>query len=157
MRTLCIILVSVLLAGCQYDPYADQFVTTQPKQDDVAGNYLLTQQTITTNGLSVLQGRQCQLDLLANNSFSVTNYPSWTNGQLASFISTTGKWSCNVVGTVSGTNGGLGNWGVVFSGADSEVDSLALTGKGAPYGLIMTYGDPDSGTVMVFAKQKKSP
>src|SRR2546427_6651426 len=37
----------------------------------------LTRQTITPNGLAVLEGRPCQLDLRPDGSFTVTNYPQW--------------------------------------------------------------------------------
>jgi hypothetical protein len=108
----------------------------------------------------VLQGRQCQLDLHEDGTFNITNYPTWTeafsptNGQFVAFVSTAGHWSCDTVGTVSDGNTSQSYWGVRFSDADSKLDSLALTGKAAPYGLIMTYGDPDSGTVMIFEKKK---
>lgn len=78
MRTSYAIIALALFAGCHYNPYAHQFTTAPPKHDDVAGSYRLTQQTITQEGLAVLQG--------------------------------------------------------------------------PPYGLIMTYGDPDSGTVLIFER-----
>ena len=160
MRTSFAILALTLFVGCQYNPYAHLFTTTQPKQEDVAGIYLLTEQTIMPGGLGFLQGQQCMLDLLGNGTFSVTNCPTWMkvpspkNGQFVASISTTGRWSCNTVGTVSIGDTSQPYWGVQFSDADTQLASLALTGKTAPHGLIMTYGDPDSGTVMIFEKKK---
>jgi hypothetical protein len=161
MRTSFAILALTLLVGCQYNPYAHLFTTTQPKQEDVAGSYLLTQQTITPGGWGSLKGQQCVLELRGDGTFSVTNYPTWTeafsptSGLFVAFISTTGRWSCDTVGTVSDGRTSQSYWGVRFSDADTQLDSLALTGKTPPYGLIMTYGDPDSGTVMIFEKRKK--
>lgn len=154
------IVASVLLVGCQYDPYAHRFTTVKPKGADVAGSYSLTQQTITRDGLSVLRGQSCQLDLRANGSFALTNYPTWseafsaTNGQLVGLISTTGRWSCATVGTVSDGRTSKEHWGVVFSESGQKLESLSLTGQAPPYGLIMTHGDPDAGTVMIFKRTK---
>lgn len=161
MRTPTAILAVTLLVGCQYDPYAHLFTTAQPKQEDVAGSYLLTQQTIAPGGLGVLRDQQCVLELRGDGMFSVTNYPTWTeafsptNGQFVAAISTGGRWSCDTVGTVSDGRTSRSHWGVRFSDASTQLSSLSLTGKAPPYGLIMTYGDPDSGTVMVFEKRKK--
>lgn len=150
----------LMLSGCQYNPYAHLFTTTQPQQEDVAGSYVLTQQTITPAGLSVLQGQPCVLELRSDGTFSATNYPTWTDGfspgsgQFVAAISTAGRWSSETVGTVSDGRTSQKYWGVRFAEANVELDSLALTGKVPPYGLIMTYGDPDSGTVMIFERKK---
>lgn len=159
-RTPFAIFALTLLVGCQFNPYAHLFTKTQPKQEDVVGTYALTQQTVAPGGLDFLQGQQCLLELRGDGSFSVTNYPTWTeafsptNGQFVASISTTGRWSCDPVGTVSDGTTSQSYWGVRFSDASPQLDSLALTGKNPPYGLIMTYGDPDSGTVMIFDKKK---
>ena len=142
------------LVGCQHnswDRYADSLTTTRPKQKDIVSSYLLTQQTIATNGVAVLQGRQCQLDLQTDGSFQVANYPTWTNSQFASFISTTGHWYCDKVGAVHDNQS---VWGIRFDDVSNKVDSLSFTGKAAPYGLLMTYGDPDENAVMIFARKK---
>jgi hypothetical protein len=137
-------------------PPPELFVTTQPKQADVAGVYQLTQQTISTNGLAILEGHLCQLDLRLDGSFTVTNYPRWspdssTTPHVAEFISTTGRWRCDTVGIIYSTHE---YWGVVFSDTHVEIDALALRSKGAPYDLMLTYGDGDDGTVMTFGKKK---
>lgn len=160
MRRPFAILALILLAGCQYNPYAHLFTTTQPKLEDVVGSYLLAQQRITAPGLAVLQGRQCQLDLHQDGTFNITNYPTWTeafspaNGQFVALISATGRWSCETTGSVSDGRTSKDHWGVVFSDADQKLHALDLTGQTPPYGLIMTYGDGDAGTVMIFEKKK---
>src|SRR5215470_1555502 len=126
-------------------PPPELFVLTQPKPEDVAGVYQLTGQTITTNGLAVLGGRPCQLDLRPDGSFTVTNYPQWgpvssatahvsasdTPGVTA-FTSTTGRWRCDTVNIMY--NGKM-CWGVVFSDSDTTIDALALRRNGQPYDL----------------------
>ncbi|MDA0657688.1 MAG: hypothetical protein O2931_03500 [Planctomycetota bacterium] len=156
MRTLLAILVVTFVVGCQYDPYAHLFTTAEPNQDDVAGSYLLTQQTIIPGGLGAFSGQQCLLELRADGTFGATNYPTWTEEfspnevQLVACISAAGRWSCDTVGSVSDGTTSQSVWGVCFSNASTHLDSLALTGNCLPYGLIMTYGDPDSGSVMIF-------
>lgn len=157
---LLVFFIVVLITGCQYDPYAHLFTTAQPKREDVMGSYVLTQQTITQGALSFLQDRQCLLDLESDGSFTLTDYPTWTepfsptNGQFLAVISTTGRWSCDTVGTVSDGRRSQSHWGIRFVDTNSKIESLALTGKAPPYGLIMTYGDPDSGQVMILEKKK---
>jgi hypothetical protein len=164
MRTLFVILTLILLLGCQrqsdgWRPDSHTFTTTQPKQQDLAGSYLLTQQTITTNGLAVLQGRQCQLELRPDGSFSITNYPIWTDAaklQITNFvftIFTKGHWTCNEIGSIHGQP----LWGILFDprfDSSTQFPSTALTGKQAPYGLVMVYGDWDEHAEMVFEKKK---
>jgi hypothetical protein len=155
-----IFVITLLVAGCQYDPYAHLLTTSEPKQEDVVGSYELTQQNIVSGDLEFLQGRRCVLDLHSDGTFSITNYPFWseafsmTNSKLKSFISQTGRWSCAEVGGVSDGKTYKRNWGIQFSNTTTNLDSLALTGQAPPYGLIMTYGDPDSGTVMIFERKK---
>ena len=140
-------------------PAPELFVTVQPKQEDIVGVYQLTQQTITTNGLAALDGRLFQLDLRPDGSFAVTNYPQWSSDphptpHVVAFVSTTGRWHSQSLGTVYVGQQGQPFWGVVFSDSDTRIDSLALRGKVSPYGLMMTYGDGDDGTVMMFDRKK---
>src|SRR5260370_4894555 len=39
-RSAVLMLSSVLLVGCQYDPWADRFLTAEPAEKDVAGTYV---------------------------------------------------------------------------------------------------------------------
>ena len=135
-------------------PPPELFVTSQPKQEDLPGTYFLIRQTITTNGLVVLQGRQCQLDLPPDGSFTITNFPRWsplsnTQPRVTAFISATGRWRCETVSTLFNNKR---CWGVVFS--DPQIPSLELRSKGAPYDLMLTYGEGDDGAVMLFGKKK---
>ena len=154
MRMSFLALFLILLAGCgqrdSWDKYAGSLTTTKPKQEDVLGSYLLTHQTITADGMTVLGGRQCQLDLLPDGSFTVTNYPTWANEHLGSFISAAGHWRCDTVGSVYSAQS---VWGIRFADTDSRLDMLSFTGKSAPYGLLMTYGDPDENKVMIFERK----
>jgi hypothetical protein len=154
MRTSFLAFVLICLAGCGQqngrDKYAGSLTTTKPKQVDIVGSYLLTKQTITAVGMTVLKGRQCWLDLLPDGSFTVTNYPDWTDEHLGSSISTNGNWHLDTVGFVYSKQN---VWGIRFADTDSRLDMLSFTGKSTPYGLLMTYGDPDENKVMVFERK----
>jgi len=154
MRMSFLALVLICLAGCGqqdgWDKYAGSLTTTKPKREDIPGSYLLTQQTITADGMTVLGGRQCRLDLLADGSFTVTNYPNWTDEHLGSSIATAGHWRLDTVGFVYSKQS---VWGIRFADTDSRLDMLSFTGKSAPYGLLMTYGDPDENKVMIFERK----
>lgn len=161
MRYNTLPLFLMLLAGCQYDPYAQQFTTNQPEASDVHGEYILAQQTISSGGLAILGGRECALYLHEDGRFVATNYPTWKptftdgSGQFAEFLSSTGRWSCQTVGTVSDGSGSRSTWGIRVDATDRRLksDHFTLTGSEPPYGLIMTYGDPDAGTVLIFRRR----
>jgi hypothetical protein len=135
-------------------PPPELFVTKQPKLEDIFGSYQLIQQTITTNGLAFLEGRHCQLDLRVDGSFTVKNYPRWSQlssakAPIAEFVSTTGRWHCETFGIYNGHQ----FFGIVFSDSAAGIDELALRSNGSPYDLMFIYGDGDDGTVMTFGKR----
>jgi hypothetical protein len=150
MRPLLVILISVFVAGCgsgfnRGATSGQPFTTEQPKNEDVAGSYLLVAQSVTTNGISVLRGRECRLDLKPDGAFSITNYINWGP---SGFLSTSGRWKCEIVGST----GGHDMWGVRFD-SDPRINDAALSGKNAPYRIVMIFGDPDSDQTMIFEKR----
>lgn len=154
MRILPGVFALLLLAGCKrdgWDHYASSLTTTEPARKDIVGSYILTKQTITPNGTAILEGRFCRLDLRPDGSFTVTNYPVWTNDRFPGFVSTNGHWQCATVGLVYGNEE---VWGIRFSDTDSSIDLLSFTGKAAPYDLMMTYGDADENRVMILEKKR---
>ncbi len=150
MRLLLVILVSLLAAGCDSGFNAGAvsgkpFTTNEPKKEDVAGSYVLVAQSVTTNGLAVLHGRQCRLDLNPDGTFGVTNY---VNSGQSDFLSTTGRWKCAIVGSTEGHD----MWGVRFD-SQPRIEDACLSGKQAPYRVVMIFGDPDSDETMIFEKR----
>ena len=134
-----------------WDKYADSLTTSQPKPEEIFGGYRLIEQTVTTNGLAVLQGRQCGLKLSPVGVFSITNFPivDLPGDQLDGFLSATGRWECD---TVSFTHG-QPVWGIRFAETDPRMDLMCFMGKQAPYRLMMTYGDPDENRGVIFEKK----
>jgi hypothetical protein len=68
----------VLLVGCQYDPWADRFLTAQPSEHDVAGTYVIDADSQKRNiklAFPVEYGRRLDYDV----SFAVSSrLPSLT-------------------------------------------------------------------------------
>src|SRR5678815_3539329 len=100
MRFLLLALVGILAVGC--DPgfnagpvSAKPFTISRPAPADIPGSYVLVSQSVTTNGLAALRGRNCQLKLASDGTFSITNY-------LPYLLSATGHWRCEPVGSDRG-------------------------------------------------------
>ena len=159
---LILVLAAALLSGCGQDPVVTaakkqhaEFVGSEPKPENVAGAYVLSDQTLVPGGIVALGGRQCQLDVHPDGGFSITNYPHSSGGTLNSFISTTGTWQLASVGISYGYGPDPKEcWGFRFSGSDKRVDPTAFTGPEQPYGLLTTFGDPDSNLTLRFKKKE---
>jgi hypothetical protein len=120
----------------------EPFTTSRPSPADIPGSYVLISQTVTTNGLSTLLGRSCQLDLASDGTFSITNY-------LPDLTSVTGHWHCETIGSTHGRD----MWGIRFD-SSPRIEMAALSGSSAPYRLVMIFGDPDSDETMIYEKKK---
>jgi hypothetical protein len=138
---------------CQFDPYGFIVSTTEPNATDVVGTYVLTKQTLISDGLDFLQGEQTKITVFSDGTFKASDFPIWeesdvTEYKLNQLVSVSGKWSIEIVGGVSfGGNDVRSVWGLAFTGT---IPSASFTGKKSPFGLLFTYGDPDSGKVMIF-------
>ena len=135
--------IALLLAGCGRGPRSGElFTTSRPASADIPGSYLLVSQTVTTNGLSELRGRSCQLELASDGTFTITNY-------VPGFISVTGTWRCETIGFTHGRE----MWGIRFD-SSPQIEMAAVSGSSAPYRLVMIFGDPDSDQTMIYEKKK---
>ena len=160
-RLLPCLAVFLASVGCQYDPYADRFVTHKPRPEDVVGRYRLKEQTINREGLQALRGKRSSIELFADSRFIASNIPPGSFGPIpdenffSSLASGSGTWRIDVVANVaSGFAGTKTVWGVRLNSPGFEFDSAELTGARPPYGLIFTVGDPDSGQVMIFEREQ---
>jgi len=147
MRVLLVIFVAVLVAGCDSGLNAGAvsgkpFTTSRPALADIPGSYVLVSQNVTTNGLSALRDRSCQLELAPDGRFYITNY-------LPDLISATGHWRCETIGFDRGRE----MWGIRFD-SNPPIEAAALSGSSAPYRLVMIFGDPDSDQTMIYEKKK---
>lgn len=160
---LCVLLCLQLLVplyGCMDDPYAPLCTTEKPQASRVVGRYTLKEQTITSGGVSALQGRLCVVDLAADGTFTATNIPPLiTEGppirSLKSLVSGSGTWRLDQVGSVDNGSGQFKtHWGVRLDSPTARLQAPGLMGNQPPYGLIFSIGDPDTLTVMVFEQGK---
>jgi hypothetical protein len=138
---------------CQYDPYAHLIATKKPQAQNVVGVYFLKTQTLTDEELNFLEGAQATIELDSSGVYTATNFPVWrefgAGYRFDLLFSTTHNWQIDATGSISGETA----WGIRLTPA---LDPLALspdiTNNTPPHGLLFTYGDPDSGDVMIFER-----
>lgn len=148
-------LTIALTLGCisQYAPYAHLYSTEKPKTGDIVGLYNLKEQTIIDGNLDFIQGKPSTIKINIDGSYKATNFPNWmereeANNNHPKLISETGTWRIDEIGSISSKDGTINVWGIRFSG----IETANLTKNTPPHGLIFSYGDPDSGDVMIYEK-----
>ena len=155
MRTLSLILVSLALVGCQFDPHAHLLTTSEPKAEDIVGTYVLhafhLPPEVGNSRPDVL------VELHADGTFAATNVPPWelctpSARFFASLISTTGKWEKVTLGILD--PGQRDIWGVRLHTPGSNIHPAFFTGDQPPYGLMFTLGDPDSGHAVILRRKQ---
>jgi hypothetical protein len=129
-------------------PETVEITTVEPQSEHVAGAYLLQTQTLVAGDMSALQGRAPVLTLGPDGIYTAVDFPIWHEAAdgyvLGGFATQTGTWMVDVMGAVDDTSA-YGIW------LEPPVDPLALPnliGNAPPYGLMFSYGDPDSGKLM---------
>lgn len=154
MRTLLLILASLALVGCQYDPHANLYTTSEPKSDDVVGTYVLDTFHLPPQVGSAPQ--DVVVELHADGTFAATNVPPWMledpgTNFFRSLLTGSGKWEKATLGTLD--PGQKRIWGVYLRTPDNRFEPANFTGDMPPYGLIFTLGDPDSGYAVILRKK----
>ncbi len=155
MRNLFLILAALVLNGCQYDPHAHLYTTSEPKTQDVVGTYILDLFHLPPEAGSAHP--DVVVELRADGTFAATNVPPWaieapSTNFFASLISGTGQWQKDILGTLD--PGRKHIWGVRLQTSNSRFHPANLTGDKPPYGLIFTLGDPDSGHAVILKRKK---
>jgi len=164
-----IAMTAVLVSGCEEGAHSRgkrwhrKFVGAKPKVADVVGTYVLSDQTVIPGGVSALGGRECVLDVRADGSFSITNYPECAGAdssklkQYATFYNDTGTWELAVVGTSYGyTQNAKDCWGLGLHGSKhrGRLGAPAFMGPEPPYELLEILGDPDSNDTLRFTRKE---
>ena len=151
----------VLLVGCQYNPWADRFLTARPSEQEVAGTYVIDADS---------QKRNIKLPLEQNSGTFPIDHSAQivlSGDHKAQFIHVPedyrGKAACSVTGRGSWHLGKNDSFSVVRASIVNEEPNspckgdfayeLMLYGKRSPYKLHITIGDPDSGDAVQFEKQ----
>ncbi len=161
LRIVASMAIVLLISGCPSDPNADFYTTVEPKPADVAGRYVLTNQSVQSGGLERLPGKASSIELHEDGTFTAVNLPpSGSDADDEQFfnklVSDSGTWKVTSVGSIA--NGGQPpktHWGVGFTCETAEIMPGGLTGSGPPYGLLFTIGDPDRAKSMCFEREKQ--
>lgn len=155
LKLLIIICPLIFSAGCQYDPFADDLATKQPKTKDLIGTYVFEKQTLT-NSFSDKETNGSKIILKLDSTFNAINIPNFSglsNFHFNGLISANGKWHIATNGGVANGSGGTDPiWGMNLDSLPGNLNHIEFSGKKPPYKLIVTYGDPDEGAVMIFKK-----
>ena len=127
MRFLVFTMLWLVIPGCQGDPYVDWSTTTEPKMADVAGRYLLTNQTVQTGGLSVLEGNPSIIELRGDGTFTATHVPARESDPesdqfFSTQVSASGTWKIDVVGSIAnGDQPPKKHSGIQFTSKEFEI------------------------------------
>jgi hypothetical protein len=155
VRTLLLIFTSLFLVGCQYDPHAHLYTTSEPANENIVGTYVL--EDFHLPQVAGEARPQVVVELHADGTFAATNVPPWTlegpgTNFFATLVTGTGKWEKSTLGMLD--PGQKKIWGVYLRTPDNAFHSAFFTGDRAPYGLIFTLGDPDSGDAVLLKRKQ---
>lgn len=160
-------LAIALLAGCQYNPWASDFLKARPAEADLAGTYRVDAESLArridlisdSEPGKVLKIRpEATIVLFADRRVEFRSVPDVTfPAERACEISGVGTWKLSEVG---------GRWYLRVTMEDA-IDTkgtegchvgysatLHLFGQKPPYKLHVTIGDPDMGDAVQFEKVK---
>jgi len=149
--------LAMALAACQYDPHAGLYTTTEPRDADIIGTYVLDRFDLPEE--ITIEHHDVEVELHSDGTFSAKNVPPWelTTPTKETFfgglLSGTGRWEKAPIGTLD--PGGRQMWGIYLRAPGNEFHPANFTGAKPPYGLIFTLGDPDSGDAVIL--KRKAP
>ncbi len=152
MRTFKIFLFALSMSGCQFDPHASLYTTTEPQNADIIGTYVLDHYDLPND--IPIESDEVVVVLNADGTFDASNVPTRETEADKSFFSSlksdTGKWEKAAMGVV----GSKSIWGVYLRTNDNRILSADFTGTQPPYGMIFVLGDPDAGNAVILKKTK---
>ena len=155
----CILLI--LLTSCLYSSYADEYLTEEPRIEDIVGVYKFDKQTVNYNlDKDKIRSRHPTIIIKADKTYKIKEIPffrvsatgenNYMNG-----VTRKGEWTLETIGSVDyGSSEIKKHWGILLDSAPEKINSTGLLGKNKADGIIFRYGDPDEGSVMIFRKEK---
>ena len=130
--------------------------TEQPKKEDVISVYRFEEQTISHGPIDIL-GQNATIVLKKDGTYQAINIPNvfrGANAETHKYISATGKWKIETVGSVdNGWGHAKSHWGITLTSIDENLANIGFMGAKTPYKLIVTFDDPDLAEVMIFSKK----
>jgi len=146
-----IVLILLTAGSCQYDPFASDMTTHKPKFKEVLGTYKFENQTVGEDSVDKLASNATIL-LNADSTFDAVDIPNFVNEKYDGLLSVHGKWTIDIIGGVDNGNGTEDEYGLIVNGVPESIQHISFTGIRSPYSLLITYGDPDEGHVMILKK-----
>jgi len=148
----------VSLVGCQYDPWADRFLTAQPAERDVAGTYVIDADSQKRN-IKVPMSKapfpvdhSAQIVLSGNHKAEFVHVPEEDRGEAVCSVTGRGSWRLAKNGSFSVVRASIFNAERNSSCKGDFEYELMLYGGKPPYKLHISIGDPDSGDAVQFEK-----
>jgi hypothetical protein len=147
-----LLLFTIFICGCQYDPHAHLLATTKPSPSEIIGTYILDQSFLPAN---INNLPRITVELHGDGTFIAKNIPSEGSdipdeNFLATLVSCTGKWEIDEMGILDDK---YKIWGVYLRSENQKIQSPQFTGKYPHLGLIFELGDPDCGYALLMKKQ----
>lgn len=149
-----LVLVVFLTPGCQHDPFAHFYTTEEPAQGDLLGAYRLTNARLDAADKKTLGAKTSVVELLADGSFRAENIPGHSGFAL---MSGTGRWNIETVGSIDFGTSVKKHWGARLQFDNGDLTWVGFANAKAPYSLIFTIGDPDSGHVLILKTSLDDP
>jgi hypothetical protein len=158
-KSAMLMLSFVLLVGCQYDPWANRFLTAQVADEDVAGTYVIDDDSrkrsikLPLSNGSFPIDRSARIVLSSDHKAEFVHFPEDYLGKVACSVTGRGSWRLGKNDTFSVVRASIVNEEPNSPCKGDFAYELMLYGKKSPYKLHVTIGDPDSGDAAQFEKQ----
>lgn len=160
------VLLCVAICGCQHDPHAGDYTIHEPTVEEIAGEYELDQIYMESYSTDI-EAKVAALPvppiihLLVDGTFIAQQFPYFTETrsgfeyQFEDFRAINSKWSQAEVGSIADGSGTTKtHYGISVDGLPTHLSSFGFTGAKEVDGLIIGFGDPDSGDVLIYKKKK---
>jgi hypothetical protein len=147
--------ICIIITGCHSAPYVDEFTTDKPKQENIIGLYKFEDETVHENN-NKERFKSSYILIKSDGSFTASNVPNLINDgtQHNEMISTTGKWTLAIVGTIdNGWNHNVPHWGITLTNMPESLNYFGFMGNNSNYELIRTWDDPDLGLAIIFIRK----
>jgi len=165
MKNLLVTVACIALFGCHYDPHASNYTTFEPSLEEIVGEYELDR--IYMENYSAGIGANVSklpspptIRLLADGAFIAERFPYFSEARAGfeykfeEFRSLNAKWSRTTVGSIGDGSGSTkSHYGILVEGLPTHLGSFGFTGVTKVDGLIIGFGDPDSGDAIMFRKK----
>ena len=155
-ESILIAVAALVLARCQYDPFAHEFTNARPQESAIVGRYVPDRETtdILRESLRVQVSDRAALAINADHSFVATELPRcWierSSDCAAGTETWAGTWSLRqnqewwaVQLHITARNGRPTSYGF----------PAMLRRESPPYLVHFTIGDPDSGDALAFERR----